>query len=151
MTRDRQVQYEQDDLGHERKKLDPVRSKRTTGFVNVTTTGSDVLLEELPDDVAEYYITQIHVFDTSSTATTFSVVEAETDGAGTLTGTSQQATPTFTVSADSDRVIDYDSGALGDTYDPEAIAVNTDGAVEIAVTYISDHPEHEESASGNAA
>lgn len=147
MTRGEEVQYEQDELGNERRKLDNLRAQEgmsgttsdDSGIASIGTaeTGSDVLLLSKPTHADEMILDLIHAYNSQS-SDTFRIKQATLDGSNSISSTTQRSVP-INVDSESTREIDYE----GDAFD-KAIAVESQFQGEIGIAVISDHKETSE-------
>jgi hypothetical protein len=148
MTREEEVQYEQDNLGNERKKLDTIRAKEgmegadddNEGLyaIGSADTSSDVVVYELPQHADKAWIDHIRAYNGDSVDGTFRVKEATLDSGGSITDTTRRSTP-IPVSSSSSTSEDYAGSAFTDS-----IAVNADFEGEIGVAVVADHDESSE-------
>lgn len=148
MSRGEEVQYEQDNQGNERRKLDTLRAQEgmdenaDEGLQEIVSadTGSDLLLYSLPTRAHAAYIDTIHAYNSEASAANFALFEAQLDSSGSVTSTTRRTTP-INVGASSDTQIGY-SGNKFET----SIAVNSDFIGWVGVGVIVDHREYDESA-----
>lgn len=148
MTREEEVQYEQDELGNERRKLDTLRAQEgmagttsdDSGIASIASgdVGSDVLILSKPTHADEMILDLIHAYNSQS-SDTFRIKEATLDGSNSITSTTRRTVP-IVVGSEETREIEYE----GDTFD-KAIAVESQFQGEIGVAVISDHKESSES------
>lgn len=149
MSREEEVQYEQDNQGNERKKLDTLRAQEgmdetaEEGLTEVVSadTGSDLLLYSLPTHADAAYVDEVHAWNSEGSAANFSLFEAQLDGSGSITSTTRRSVP-FVVDATDDVQISYSGEKFEDH-----IAVNSDFIGYVGVGVVVDHKEYNEPAS----
>ena len=149
--RDEEVQYEQDRLGNEYRKLDRLRAQEgmkgdsadDEGLVVIGTadTGTDLLVYSKPTHAQQFMLDLIHAHNSQDTKASFEILEAELDGAGNITSTTKRSVP-IPVTSVTTRAVGYEGIPF-----ENALAVNSDFAGEIGVAVISDHHEENEPAS----
>lgn len=150
MSRKEEVQYEQDHLGNENKKIDELRAQEgmvggdtDEGIVQLTSvnTGSDELLFSLPTHADEAIVTELHAYNSVSSGGTYSLFEADLDGSGSIVSTTRRSVPVEVV-GNATRINSYE----GKPFD-KAIAVSADFEGYIGVGVVTDHKEYNEPAS----
>lgn len=147
MTREQEVQYEQDRLGNENRKLDTLRAQEgmagendETGIVNIgsASTGTDVIAYSLPTHVDEAIVTELHAYNSTGTGGTYSLFELDLDGNGSVVSSTRRSVPIEVVS-EATRINSYE----GLPFD-KAIGVNADFEGFVGVGLIADHKEYNE-------
>lgn len=151
MVREQEVQFEQDRLGNERRKLDTLRAQEgmsgdtadDEGIATITTadTGTDVLVYSKPTHAQQYMLDLIHAHNSQNTKASFEILEAELDGAGNITSTTKRSV-LIPVTSVTTRAVGYEGIPF-----ENALAVNSEFAGEIGVAVIVDHEESHEPAS----
>jgi hypothetical protein len=145
MSRQEEVQYEQDNKGNERKKIDTLRAQEgmsaesNQGIVEVSSasTSTSILAYSKPTDADDLYVDSLHAHNSGSTSTTFTLYEATLTG-GTISSVTQRSVP-IEVGGNSTKVIDYSGGAFS-----ESIAIQSGFEGFIGVGVIADHKEYQE-------
>lgn len=152
MGRDETVQFEQDGLGNERRKLDEIRASaggnaagENNGLIVVTDEDVDteLVLYEPPSDVDEYYLTGVRAYNEDAEGGNFHVLEAELDADGNI-ASSDRRTVNLDMAADVTRNFGYDGDAFEDV-----IAISSSFSGQVSVSVLLDHKEHNEPASEN--
>ena len=148
MPRDEITEYQQDNLGNERKRIDELRAREggvgggdNEGITEVVAAdvGTNVLLYEKPRHASEVIVLQIEAFSAGAAAgDTFTIYEAETDDAGAITNTTRRTVP-INLPAGETITHEYVGSSFADH-----IAVNSDAAGFFSVGVISDHHEEDE-------
>lgn len=151
MVREQVERYLQDKLGNVRRELDDHRAQAgnsglndNNGIADVAAgdTGTTQVVYEIPDDIQQAILQDIHIFNETANAATFHIEEATLNDDGTV-DTSTRRSVTYNLSANGDRTIDY----TGDPFTEDAIAVDVTEAAEVGVGVILDHHEEFEPAS----
>lgn len=152
MSRDEQVQYEQDRLGNENRKIDELRAQEgmvegdDQGLKEIQSadTGSVVLLQSKPTHADQMIVELIHGYNSvSSGGDTFSLYELTLDGAGNITDQTRRSVP-IQVASGATRSIGYE----GLPFD-KAIGVESEFQGFVGVGFKSDHKEYNEPESEN--
>lgn len=151
MAREEEVQYEQDRLGNENRRLDDLRAQEgkngltnDDGLVEIGSadTGSSVLIYSKPTHAQQVIPIQLTAFNSVGSGTnTFVLEEATLDGSNNITSTTQRSVP-IEVSSGETRIVDY-HGLPAD----RALSVDSEFQGQIGVAVISDHQEEHEPAS----
>lgn len=153
MAREEEVQYEQDNLGNERKKIDALRAQEgmdaePDGIVDIDATenaaapaeaSSAVLAYEKPTHADEVYLSLIHAYNSVSSGNdTFTIYEVELDSGGNITSRTQRSVPIH-VQTQRTRSIGYEGIAF-----ENSIAVSSEFQGQIGLGVKSDHKEYSE-------
>lgn len=134
--------YPQDRLGNENREIDDVRGRDgDMATVDSGSTGTDVVVYELPDDVQEFHLEQIHYSNLTSGSASFEVRSATLNDDGSV-DTSTTQTPTYNVSADADEHFEY----IGDAFTEDALVVNSDANAQVRFGGYADAKEYHEPA-----
>lgn len=152
MTRNEEVQYEQDNLGNERRKIDTLRAQEgmvggddaDQGIENIGSaeTGTVTTLYSLPTHADQVYLSMIQAFNSvGSGANTFSLYELNLDGSGNITGQTKRSVP-INVASGATRTLGYEGMEFN-----KAIGVESEFQGQIGVAVLSDHEEYSEQAS----
>lgn len=152
MTREQEVQFEQDRLGNENRKLDTLRAQEgmvgggtEEGIAEFSTaeTGAAKVLFSLPTNASRAFLTELHAYNSTGTGGTYSLFEADLDGSGSIVSTTRRSVPIEVVSI-ATRINSY----AGMEFD-KAIAVNSEFGGFIGAGLIVDHDEEDEPESEN--
>lgn len=147
MSREEEVNYEQDRLGNERKKLDKLRAQEGAkagggpdGIVEITSadTGNTVTVLAKPSHADAMNVVQIQAKNTNpQNGSNFSLYEGE-DISGSITSSTRRSVP-INVQSGSTRIEEY----KGLPFD-KSIGINSEFEGWVGVSVISDHnPENE--------
>jgi len=151
MARDEEVQFEQDRLGNERKKLDTLRAQEgmvqndEDGIVQIGSVkaGTDVIAYSLPGHADEVMVDTLEAYNSKSSGNNIvSLYELTLDSSGNITDTTRRSVPIH-VSVDETRKFEYD----GEPVDADAIGVNAEFEGFVGVSVIVDHKESSENPS----
>lgn len=149
MGREEQIQFEQDRLGNERKKLDQIRSldgsdagEENGGLVVISAdqVGTEVIFYEPPKNVDEYYLSGLRAYNSGDSGGTFHLLEAEVDDNGNI-NSSDRRTVDLDMATGVTRTFGYEGGAFEDAI---TIVANFEGQVSLSVHL--DNKEHTEPA-----
>lgn len=145
------VEYEQDRLGNERKKIDTLRAQEGNegldtdeGIAEIGSagTGSSQLLYSKPTHAQRVFVTQVWGFNSvGSGDNSFILEEATLDGSNSISSSKQRSVPIVVDSATT-RVEEYE----GMEFDG-AISVNSEFQGQVGIAVVSDHEEYHEPAS----
>lgn len=148
MGRDQEVQFEQDNLGNERRKLDTLRAQEgnsgadgTTGIVEITSadTGTTILLSDLSDHTDEAYVTDLDFYNQNTAGGTATLFEVEANSNNSVTSSTRRSVP-FTVGSASTAQYEYS----GDSFEDD-IGIQANFTGWVGVGFISDSKEFVES------
>lgn len=152
MGRDQNIEFVQDRLGNERRKLDDVRAYDgsdaggdNNGLIEISggEVDADVVAYVPDDDVSEYYLTGIRAFNAGDSAGQFYISEAELDADGNPTSI-ERRTVDLDMAAESTRAFGYNGAPF-----EGVITINSDFEGQISVTVVPDRPVYEEPESEN--
>lgn len=154
MGRDEEVQFEQDRLGNERRKIDSLRAQEgmvgssadDEGIEDIGSagTGTVTTLYSLPAHADAVYVSLIHAFNSvGSGANTFTLYEVTLDSGGNITDQTQRSVP-INVASGATRSIGYEGLEFN-----KAIGVSSEFQGQIGVAVKSDHKEYNEPSSEN--
>lgn len=150
MGRDEEVEFQQDRLGNERKKLDELRAVEGNvgsdsddqGLVTVGSadTGSDVLLYSLPGHADRVILSKVQAYN-SDVDDTLTVKEVMLDSNGNIDSdsTTQRSVPLFFPANDTNSY-DYEGQPITD----DAIAVNSEFEGQVGASVVVDIEEASE-------
>lgn len=147
MAREQEVQFEQDRVGNERRKLDTLRAREgmegvdtDEGIAEITTveTGSIQTVYSLPTHAQGVILDELHAYNSQNTHGTYSLYELDLDSSGSITGSKRRSVP-IDVGTKSTRINSY----LGMKFD-KAIGVESEFGGYIGVGVYSDHEEYVE-------
>lgn len=102
MPRDQKVDYEQDRLGNERRKLDQLRAQEgmegeddNNGIaaIGADDVGANVVLYELPEHADQIILTELHAYNSTTEDGTYSLFEVEIDDQGAITSSVRRSVP----------------------------------------------------------
>lgn len=143
MTRDQNERFEQDRLGNVNRRLDDVRAQGgmsdSNGLVDVTQDGSNLILYEIPEDVSQVNIDEVHAHNGLTSDGTFNIHSATLDADGNIATTTRRSVP-LDVTAENTRIHSY----TGEEFSEDAIVVSADFDGTIGVGVYVDRPEEYE-------
>lgn len=152
MSREQEVQFEQDRLGNENRKLDTLRAAEgmagastEDGIVEIDSavSGNVQVLYSFPTHVDRAFAQELHAYNSTGTAGTYSLYEVTLDGAGSVASSERRSVPIHVASV-STRINSY----LGLEFD-RAIGVDADFEGFVGVGLVVDHDEENEPQSEN--
>lgn len=147
MVRDEEVQYEQDRLGNERKKLDTLRAQSgmvdgtEEGIVHVGSadTGSTLIAFSLPTNVDKAIVRTVEGFNSvGSGDNTMSLYSLSLDSNGNISSSQRRSVP-IEVQSSNTRKHDYDGKPF-----TQAIGISAEFEGYVGVSIIADHEEDTE-------
>lgn len=147
--REEEVQFEQDNQGNERRKLDTVRAQEgnaggLTGGeglaeIGSADTGGSVLVYSKPTRATQYYVTRINAFNSvGSGDNTFFLEEQTLDGSNSVSSSEQRSVP-FSVASGATREIVYEGLAFD-----KAAGVVSEFEGQIGISVLVDHEQSDE-------
>lgn len=148
--REEEVQYEQDRLGNENRKLDELRAQEgmsaesEEGIVQFTSvdTGTVQIIQSKPTHADEMIVSLIHGYASVTTSgDTLSLYELDLDGSGDINSQTRRSVP-IQVASGNTRSIGYEGVPF-----TGAIGVEAEFEGYVGVAFISDHKEYNEPAS----
>lgn len=152
MARDREEQFEQDNLGNVNRRLDQVRSLEgmegsdddDNGIVEIAggDTGTDLIVYELPTHASRVYLSLIQLYNNSGGAGNYQIYDATLDDQGAVDTTTRRTVP-INVADGATRSIGYE----GVAFDQDAIVVNAAQTGFVGISVFVDHDQSDEPAS----
>lgn len=151
MGRDEDVNYEQDRLGNERRKLDRLRAQEgmvdgdDQGITEITSTNTGTIqtLHSLPAHTDEAIVTELHAYNGDSVSGTYSLYELTLDENGSIASSTRRSVP-IDLATDATRINSYEGTPF-----TGAIGVSAEFQGWIGVGLLSDHKEYNEADSEN--
>lgn len=150
MSRGEEVQYEQDRLGNEKKKLDEIRAREgnaggfggNDGIVEIqgtAETGNAQLLYSNPTHADRVHPKRFYAHNSAPSGNNnFHFVEGELDGSGGLSNTTRRSVD-INVDSQTTRIDPY----MGQAFE-RSVGVVADFEGQVAIDLISDHDEASE-------
>lgn len=145
MGREETVEFEQDRLGNERRKLDQLRAQEgMTGAdaddegieeIGSAETGTSLTVYSIPTHADQVMLDLIHAHNSAASSGTFTIQELELDGNGNITGSTRRSVP-INVAAGATRAIGYEGLPF-----ENAIGVDSEFAGVVGFAVLSDHKE----------